>query len=150
MSMSMRYVTSKQVGVLFVFCPSPVVIDKRAAWGPTADNLQEAPKGAFLKMNKVPGKVDVVSHLVQPNADKSAPVGWMAGSELGLFDKLPIWVDEEILPVGTIRQVNGLDGVMTYEIKEPSVVTYNGDTNGHNPNDGWVQTVKNVQKNYNF
>lgn len=146
----MRYVTSKQVGVPFVFCPSPVTIDKRAAWGPMADNLQEAPNGAFMKMNKVSGKVDEVSHLVQPNVDKSAPVGWMAGAEVGLFDKLPIWVDEKVLQPGTKKEVNGLDGVMTYEVQEPSVVTYNGDESGPDLTDDWVQTVKNVQKNYNF
>ena len=45
----MRRILSKQRDVRFFFCPSPVTIDKRAEWGNSADNHQQAPNGAFLK-----------------------------------------------------------------------------------------------------
>ncbi len=142
----MRFVQSRQVSVAFVFCPSPIVIDKRAEWGQDPTNLQEAPNGAFLKMSSP----TEVSHLVHPNADKSAPVGWVQGDGPGLFDKSPIWVEDEILQPGTTKLMQTLDGDLNYDINEPSVVCYNGDLNGPNLSDGWVQTIRNVEKNYDF
>ena len=142
-------VLSKQRNVVFVFCPWPVTIDKRADWGPNADNLQHAPNGAFLKIND---DAVTVSHLVQPNADKSAPVGWQQTTPgtPGLYDKLPIWVDNTELVIGSRVSMQTADGKIQYEIKEPSRVCYNGNENGADYNDGWVQTVKNLEKNYEF
>lgn len=89
-----------------------------------------------------------VSHLVQPNADKSAPVGWVPGSGPGLFDKAPIWIDDKQPEVGSTVKMETLDGPIEYEVKEPSYVCYSGDADGPNKQDGWVQTVENVEKNY--
>jgi hypothetical protein len=140
----MRKVESKQRSVLFVWCPSPVTIDKRAEWGKeNADNLQRAPNGAFLKMSSP----TEVSHLVQPNADKTAPVGWVPSDGPGLFNKAPIWVDQILRP-GDFKHLRTLDGDIEYEIKEPSMVTYNDRDGKANLEDGWVQTVANLQKNY--
>ena len=141
----MKLITSKQVGVSFVHCGSPITIDKRADWGSNADNLQHGPNGGFLKMTGLE-----VSHLVQPNADRTAPIGWRPGSAPGLYDKDPIFVSDEVLEPGTTKEVVGLDGTITYEIKEPSRLCYNDLSGEPNPNDAWVQTEKNLVKNYNL
>lgn len=142
----MRLIQSKQRNVLFVFCASAITIDKRSEWGPDPSNLQTAPNGAFLKMNSP----TEVSHLVQPNDDKTAPIGWVPGDGPGLFSKSAIWVEDEVLQSGTTKQMKTLDGELNYEVKEPAVVCYNGDENGPNLADGWVQTVKNLKKNYEY
>lgn len=142
----MRRIQSKQQGVPFVFCPSPVTIDKRAAWGPDPINLQEAPNGAFLKM-KSPTEV---SHLVQPNKDKTAPIGWIPGNGPGLFDKNPIWIEDTVLQPGETKFVECRDGDKNYEVRELSVVCYNGDANGPDLTDGWVQTMADLKKNYHY
>ncbi len=141
----MRKLLSKQIGVHFLFCASPVTIDKRAEWGDSADNLQQAPNGAFLKTSSP----TEISHLVQPNADKTAPIGWMPGSAPGLFNKLPIWVDDEyLLQVGEVKKLATADGEIEYTAKELSMVCYN-DLNGTpNEADAWVQTVAAVKQNY--
>lgn len=67
----MILVKSRQRDVKFLWCGSPITIDKRNEWGTNGDNLQIALNGAFLKL-----KSDTeISHLVQPNEDKTAPVG---------------------------------------------------------------------------
>ncbi|MSR86637.1 hypothetical protein EXS70_00470 [Candidatus Peribacteria bacterium] len=141
----MRKLLSKQRDVRFFFCPSPVTIDKRSEWGNSADNLQQAPNGAFLKTSSD----TEISHLVQPNADKTAPIGWMPGSKPGLYDKLPIWVDDQnILQPGNVKKLRTADGEIEYTAKEPSMVCYN-DLNGTpNEADAWVQNVVAVKKNY--
>lgn len=141
----MTRILSKQVAVPFVFCPSPVTIDKRADWGDNADNFQNGPKGAFLKM-KSPV---LVSHLVQPKADKSAPVGWVQNpTGPGLFDKAPIWVEDETLEVGAVKNLNTADGPIQYEVKKPSRVCYNERDGAADPDDAWVQSVEELEKNY--
>jgi hypothetical protein len=143
---SMRLIQSKQRDVAFVFCSAPIIIDKRAEWGPDPSNLQNAQNGAFLKMSS---PVEV-SHLVQPNETKTAPVGWVPGSAPGLFSKSPIWVEDEILEPGMVKNMKTLDGELNYEVKEPAVVCYNGTEDGPNLVDGWVQTLKVLKKNYEF
>lgn len=133
---------SKQRGVAFVFCPDPITIDKRFAWGENSDNLQHGPNGAFLKM-KTP---TVVSHLVQPNADRSAPVGWMRSGD-GLYDKLPIHVLRRV-DAGEVVELTTLDGPIKYEIKEPSAVVCNDIDGQPNHADSWVQKWSDVEKNY--
>lgn len=140
----MRLVQSKQRNVPFVFCASPVTIDKRAEWGADPSNLQSAPNGAFLKMSSP----TEVSHLVQPNEDKTAPIGWVPGDGPGLFNKAPIWVDDTVLQPGESKQMKTRDGELNYEVKEPASVCYNGDASGPDLTDGWVQTLANLRKNY--
>jgi len=142
----MRLILSKQNDIPFVFCASPITIDKRADWGNNLDNLQTAANGAFLKLSSP----TEVSHLVQPNEDKSAPIGWVRGSSPGLFSKSPIWVEEEVLQPGETKKMKTMDGNLNFEVKEPSVVCYNGDETGPDLNDGWVQTVRELRKNYEF
>jgi hypothetical protein len=91
-----------------------------------------------------------VSHLVQPNADKSAPVGWVQGDGPGLYHKSPIWVTDEVVPANTDVKVKTLDGELNYKYESPSMITYNGDENGPNLNDGWLTTIKDLEKNYEF
>jgi hypothetical protein len=141
----MKKVVSTQRGIAFVFCPSPITIDKRSEWGDAADNLQQGPNGAFLKM----ADAYTISHLVQPNETKTAPVGWVVGSEKGLFDKQPIWVDDvNVLTAGDVKKINTLDGPIRYTAKEPAMVCYNDVDGKPNLNDGWVQTLANLKKNY--
>lgn len=139
----MRRVTSKQVNVPFVWCADPVTIDKRKSWGDAADNLQHAPNGAFLKMKSL----TEVSHLVQPNADKTAPVGWVPGSAPGLFDKSPIYLGDQV-QVGSSITIKTLDGEITYTPTELSVVCANEKNGEADLNDQWVQTMAAVEKNY--
>jgi len=144
----MKKIESKQRDVPFVFCNSPITIDKSASWGTSGDSFQVAPNGAFLKMSSA----TVVSHLVQPNADKTAPLGWVPGSGAGLFDKAPIWIEEEIRQAGTTINVRSADNAagMPYTVNEPSVVCYNDVDGKPNMEDGWVQTLVNIQKNYEY
>ena len=138
----MKLIQSKQRGVKFAWCPSPITIDKRGEWGNSADNLQIGKDGAFLKINDD----NSVSHLVQPNKDKTAPIGWIAARNG--YDKLPIWVADEVLEVGTIHKMSTADGPIEYSVTEPSRVCYNDDGSQPNMNDGWAQTEKNLTKNY--
>jgi hypothetical protein len=134
-----------QLGVPFVKCKHPVTID-RSDWGP--GNFQNGPNGAFLKLN-----ADFsVSHLVQPNADKTAPKGWERTETLQggvpLFDKQDIWVDPRIIENETVHVLT-LDGPMTYQVTHPSVLVYNMDENGEvDHSDSWIMTIENFQKNY--
>lgn len=143
---TMTRVHSKQQNIPFVFCGSPITIDKRGDWGADASNLQEAPNGAYLKMMTE----TEVSHLVQPNADRTAPEGWIPGDGPGLFSKSPIWVTGVEIPPGETTVINGLDSTMNYTFDEPAMVCYNSDENGPNYSDGWVQTMKNLRKNYHY
>jgi hypothetical protein len=140
----MRRIVSKQQNVAFIFCASPVIIDKRAEWGADPSNLQTAPDGAFLKMSSP----TAVSHLVQPNTDKTAPIGWILGDGPGLFSKAPIWVDEEVLQPGSTKSMTTRDGNLNYDVTAPSMVCYNGDENGPDLTDGWVQKLTDLAKNY--
>lgn len=140
----MKQIESTQRNVRFVFCPNPVTIDKRDEWGDNPENMQQAPNGAFLKFSSD----TEVSHLVQPNDDRSAPVGWVVGDEPGAFHKAPIWVDEKVLQPGTTKELATLDGDIKYEVTEPSMVCYNDNGGEPNLNDGWVQTVAQIEKNY--
>ncbi|MDR2191229.1 MAG: hypothetical protein LBP53_08985 [Candidatus Peribacteria bacterium] len=141
----MKKVFSKQRNVFFLFCPSPITIDKSSEWGP--GNFQNAPDGAFLKVNEE--EELSVSHLVQPNKEKKAPIGW---SKVGpnLFDKVPIWVDEELLPIGKIISIKTKDGVMDYYVKEAAYRCYNEKAGEADLDDCWVQTERELKKNYEF
>jgi hypothetical protein len=142
----MKLVKSKQKDVPFVWCPSPLTLDKRQSWGNDSSNLQIAPDGAFLKMNG-----NVVSHLVQPNADKTAPIGWIPGSGEGLFDKEPIWVESEVChSEGSVVELNTLDGPLTYTVESSSYVCFNDLNGSPNLSDSWLQTEENLRKSYEF
>ena len=113
----MRLVHSRQVGVRFLWCGSPITIDKRSSWGSDAENLQIAKEGAFLKV-----KNDTeVSHLVHPNSAKDAPVGWIPGSKPGTFDKSPIYLCEAV-EADVSLTIQTLDGEITYKPQEKAVV----------------------------
>lgn len=150
----MRFITSKQVNIPFIFCPHPITIDKRARWGNSEENIQKAPNGAFLKMKDS----KTVSHLVQPNSDKTAPVGWVYSGQDNFYDKLPIFVGEK-LNKGETKRVKTLDGEIDYEAEEDSWVVYNvknitnpGGYGSYEPDldDCWVQKESDLIKNYNF
>lgn len=142
----MRFVNSKQKNVAFVRVNDPITIDKRNAWGDDPTNMQLGPNGAYLKMKNP----TLVSHLVQPNADNTAPIGWVPGDGPGLFSKESIWVEDEVLSAGTTKFVQTLDGPINYTIKAPSVVVYNGNSAGPNFNDSWIQTVAALVENYEY
>jgi len=142
----MRLIESKQKNVLFIFCANPCTIDKKD-WG-SKNNMQIAPDGAFFKINE--GNEMTVSHLVQPDKEFIAPIGWMKKEEANRYDKAPIWVeDDHPLEVGSVVTVDTADGKISYEVKETSYLCYNNDKDGR-PSDCWVQTEKNLKKNYDF
>jgi hypothetical protein len=151
----MKKAISNQKSIRFVWCPKPVAIT--ASWGP-----QEAPDGAFLKLQD---DFITVSHLVQPNADKTAPVGWKpmvepsVGVIPGFFDKNDIWVvtDEgdkfkksnRLLILNNQEfKLKNLDGDMTYNITEPSVIVCNDNNGEPNMDDAWVIKLAEFEKNY--
>jgi hypothetical protein len=150
----MKKYNSKQKNVPFIWCPDPITIDKRSSWGNTDDNLQVAPNGAFLKLmnnsNNCISIIPTISHLVQPKEDKSAPVGWVPTLFFpGLFDKEPIWVEDIIVPAGDNYEFQTADGKMVYCLDEDAKVCYNCLENGEpNYEDGWIQTVSEIEKNY--
>jgi hypothetical protein len=134
-------VLSKQQDVQFIWCPNPVTIDKSSEWG--SGNFQNAPNGAFLKM-KSPTEV---SHLVQPNEDKTAPIGWVATNKPGYFDKCPIFIIEN-LSIGRCVPVNTLDGDIIYDVKVPSCLVCNLVNGQPNYEDCWIQSEEDILKNY--
>ncbi len=139
----MKLIQSNQKNVAFVFCSSPITIDKSDSWG--AGNLQQAPNGAYLKMSSA----TEISHLVQPNADMTAPIGWVPGSAPGLFNKAPIWVDDQhVLQPGDRKELMTADGPIDYEVREPSMVCYNDQNGAPNLDDAWVQKLSDIKKNY--
>lgn len=143
----MKKINSNQVGIRFIHCAAPVTIDKRGSWGDDPDNFQKGPKGAFLKMKDALS----VSHLVQPKPDNSAPIGWMPGSVSGLFNKLPIWVDDEkVIQTGESITINTADGRIKYTAEKPSMVTYNDLCGQPDPDDAWVQKISDIEANYDF
>ena len=138
-----KLVHSKQVGIRFLWCESPITIDKRSAWGSDAENLQVAKDGAFLKL----ANEFEISHLVQPNAEKDAPIGWVPGSEPGTFDKSPIYLCETV-QAGERVTIKTLDGEITYTAKEKSVVCANQKDGQPDFNDRWVQSATELAKHY--
>lgn len=145
---NMRLIHGKQKNVLFIWCSSPINIDKSSEWGP--NNHQFAPNGAFLKVNEgEEGEQLSVSHLVQPNESGSAPLGWFETSP-NRYDKCPIWVEDEALPIGEVKTITTADGVINYEVKEESYVCYNNTASGADIADSWIQTADNLRKNYEF
>lgn len=135
-------VLSKQRNVRFVFCDDPITIDKRGSWGENSDNIQQGPNGAFLKMKSA----TEVSHLVQPNADRSAPVGWMKSGE-GLYDKLPIHIVRRA-EAGEVVEVATIDGPMKYEFQESWAIVCNDVDGQPNESDSWGQKWSDIEKNY--
>jgi len=124
----MKKLLSKQIGVQFFYCPSPVTLDKRASWGNDPSNFQQGPNGAFLKTDANGN----ISHLVQPNADNTAPIGWQP-SMIGItntYDKKPIWINPEQIEAGVVLEVKTLDGDIVYTVNEPSHICYNSATDG--------------------
>ena len=141
----MKKIQSRQRNILFIFCESPITIDKSKEWG--ANNHQLAPNGAFLKVNE--GEELSISHLVQPNDSKSSPIGWIKVGE-NRFDKAPIWIEEEQLPIGKTIPIKTADGLINYEVKEAGHLCYNDNNGEPDLNDCWAQTVVNLKKNYEF
>lgn len=141
----MRLVKSKQVGVAFIKCPDPVTIDKSKSWGADPSNFQKALNGAFLKMKNA----STVSHLVQPNADFSAPVGWEWSGEGNLYDKLPIFVGE-LVPAGEPKALKTLDGEIAYLSDEDSYVVCNRKDNAPDLDDCWCIKKSQLIKDYEF
>lgn len=143
----MKLIKSRQEKILFLFCPSPITIDKRKSWGDSPSNIQEGPDGAFLKINDD----NTVSHLVQPNSDKSAPVGWVKSDLPNRFDKAPIWVGEKVNSGETVS-VQTIDNPapMTYTPTEVSYICYNDLDGAPNLVDGWIQKESALVKNYYF
>jgi hypothetical protein len=141
----MKLVKSKQRGVKFVWCPMSVTVDMRHLWGDSETNIQIAKEGGFLRMDG-----NTVQWLVQPNSDKTAPVGWRKSEREGEYDKNPIWISPEALEVGGTKKMKTLDGEIEYQVKEPSLVVYNDKGGQPNLEDGWVQPLKDVVKNYEY
>lgn len=142
----MKKLLSTQQAILFLFCPSPITIDKSAVWGP--GNLQQGLNGAYLKLDDN----GAVSHLVQPNEDNTAPIGWVRSTDdhiLPCFDKAPIWIDNQ-KPLSADDKLSLItkDGTINYEITELSYICFN-DLNGQpDTTDSWIQTEKELKKNY--
>lgn len=116
----------------------------------------EFPNGAFIShvgsnaINDTPE----FSHGVQPNADKTAPVGWKPTEFPGTFEKMDIWsdgviVDPEIVSVITVCCLDAPNGTKNYEVEEPSIITFNSNNDG-SPNfaDGWLQSLKGFESKY--
>lgn len=150
----MKKATATQKSIRFVWCASPITIDKSKSWG--EGNLQVANDGAYLRLQD---DFVTVSHLVQPNADKTAPIGWKpmvkptVGVIPGFFDKNDIWVvtDEgnNLLVLNNQEfKLKTLDGEMIYNITEPTVIVCNDNNGEPNMEDAWVIKLKDFEKNY--
>lgn len=139
----MKLIQSRQKDVTFIKCPDPVIIDKSKSWGP--GNLQNGPGGAFLKMKNP----STVSHLVQPNDDFSAPIGWVYTGKENLYDKAPIYVGEKVLK-GETKSLHTLDGFINYVADEDSFVVCNQVDEQPNLADSWLIKESQLKKDYFF
>ena len=72
----MRRIESNQRNVEFIYCSSPVTIDKSSEWG--EGNLQNFPNGVFLKVK--PENNTIVTHGIEPNKLGDCPTGWIEDS----------------------------------------------------------------------
>ena len=143
----MNKINSKQRDIKFIYCGDPITIDKRNSWGTDPSNMQIANRGAFLKMKNE----TTVSHLVQPNEQQDAPVGWIKTDVPSLFDKAPIWVSSDIVPANTPYEIQTLDGLLKPCFDEPSVLCYNCNPDGSiNMDDVWLQKISDLKKNYDY
>jgi len=144
-------VDSFQRYIMFFWLSSPTTIDKQADWGEGDDNYQMFPNGTYLKASDGTGDIEI-SHGVQPNEAGTAPLGWTYNSP-NRYDKLSIWVSHEIYPAGTKLTVKTADNVkpLEYICKKDSVLVANYLPSGEpNTDDVWVQTVENLEKNYDI
>lgn len=138
-----RIAVSKQKNVRFAYCDNPIILDKSKDWGP--GNKQVANHGCFLKLDD---KAAVVSHLVQPNKDKSAPIGWTRTNKPGYFDKNDICVLRE-LSSGEKVMLNTKDGKINYVANGPSYIVCNTDSRGYpDTSDPWVISKPELEKSY--
>jgi hypothetical protein len=139
--------TSVQVPTKFFWCPDPVTIDKSSSWGP--GNFQTASDGAFLKWDDKKGRI---SHLVQPNAEKTAPIGWVPTSDPTIFLKSPIGVITRVEPPSDNLDILTKDGPISYVVTEPVYVVCNlwASDNSFDPTDCWVMKVSEFDKNYSM
>lgn len=134
--------TEDQMGVTFIKCEHPFTIDKSAEWG--EGNVQEFPNGGYLRI--VEG---CVGWGVQPNADFTAPIGWVPNGK-GTFDKLPIWVQDFIYkPTGFLPLLTK-DGFISYEVKTPTVIVYNCKNNRPDWQDSWAMPFADLVKRYSY
>lgn len=138
----MQLAHSTQRNIDFVYCPHPVTVDKSAEWG--KGNIQQFPNGVFLKKNDE----GIITHGVQPNDDQSAPVGWRLQPD-GFFEKLPIWLIKE-LEVGTMVELDTLDGVINYEVKKPTYLVCQNLNGEPNLSDSWAISVENFNNSYSL
>lgn len=93
-----------------------MTLDKSSSWGP--ENVQHFPNGCFLQVNDR----GEVTHGVQANPGKNAPVGWHhVGGEF--FEKDLVWAEHRT--ESTVR-LTTLDGPMVYQNPEADgYVLYN-------------------------
>jgi hypothetical protein len=142
---------AKQKNIMFIKLDSPTTIDKRKNWGKKNKNFQNFPNGVFIKCDENFNG----SHGVQPNDNGDAPKGWEKTDKVGFFDKKDIWIDPNVIhpnkeedPINVVT-IATLDGVIQYEIKEPSCFVFNMKEDGSiDVEDSWIQTVKELEKNY--
>lgn len=57
---------------------------------------------------------------MQPNVDKTAPIGWIPSKEAGKFDKNPIYLGDNV-NIGQTISLQTLDGKIDYTATEEFV-----------------------------
>jgi len=140
-----------QRNVHFSFCPHPVTIDKSAEWGP--ENIQKFPNGVYLKHDV---ETDEISHGVKPDGEfLDKPEGWepemnddhKEGRIKGRFKKNDIWFVKD-LEVGKIHTLDTLDGMMNYDVDEPSSMVCQDKEGTADISDSWVIAYSKLTKLY--
>jgi hypothetical protein len=119
------------------------VYAKHPNWGLNAK--QKFKEGCFMKVYNT----GIVSVGVQPNKDKTSPVGYTKLKN-GKFIKNNIII-VKYLKANQRILLKTLDGWIFYNITEPSVIVAQTDENNcANLNDVWKKTISSLKKDYYY
>jgi hypothetical protein len=123
---------------MHIFAADPVTIDKSAEWG--EGNLQNFPDGVFLQIPH-----DTVTHGVQPNNDKTAPIGWHHTGN-SLYGKNDIIAE---ITTDTVVTLITRDGDMIYDNPDKNGwICYNIVDGMRDHTDPWFVTNEKFQQLY--
>jgi hypothetical protein len=131
---------SRKGRVRHIFCPHPMTLDKSSSWGP--GNVQHFPNGCYLQLNER----GEVTHGVQPNAARTAPIGWHH-VEGEFYEKDLVWAEHR---TESSVKLMTLDGPMTYDNHESNgFVLYNATPEGDpDYDDPWFMSAKKFHRVY--
>lgn len=145
---NLKKLHSTQLSVRFSWLDAPTTIDMSEKWG--KNSVQIFNDGVFLKHDEE-GRV---THGVQPNKDRTSPIGWeKCNSDGNFYRKLPVWVDlDNLIDPKIIKKpyarIKTLDGDMDYKLDEIFVKVYQDNNGQPNLKDIWLIPLRELKSLY--